>query len=343
MGLKPTLTFEEALNADGSDKSLLIGNGFSRSISNKFDYKTLFDLTKDPIIMGDECLYQTVDHIFSDLETTDFEKVLAHLDVSHKILCSYKKTLTLNNYINNLLDKMQNDINQIKKIFIKIINYVHGDLYSQITPNTSIKLGNFLKNFNSIFTINYDLCLYWILMKIKESDSKFKYDDGFRGNDWINNESQNIFYLHGALHIFNRQKLIRTKDKQLSFLIEEKIMNSIYPLTVMEGKYTKKVKFITNNSYLDDCFKKLKSRDGSLFILGTSLNEHSDNHIYTQIKDSAFHTIYYGVFEFDKKSKIEIERIKSMNKTKVRLFDAHSAITWHTIEENRPNEIGFME
>lgn len=76
----------------------------------------------------------------------------------------------------------------------------------------------FLKNFRDkpgdgrIFTLNYDILLYWVLMHGME-EKKIAFDDGFRTDtDHVDAEyvvwddsahQQNVYYLHGALHLFD--------------------------------------------------------------------------------------------------------------------------------------------
>ncbi|WP_140127832.1 DUF4917 family protein, partial [Vibrio parahaemolyticus] len=77
-------------------------------------------------------------------------------------------------------------------------------------------LSFFTNNDGSVFSTNYDLLLYWVLMRkgAKNAIDGFgrdREDDGGCDDEpeyselrWGNNKSnQNIYYLHGALPIFD--------------------------------------------------------------------------------------------------------------------------------------------
>ena len=80
-------------------------------------------------------------------------------------------------------------------------------------PEQYTSCRQFLSHFDGhIYTLNYDLLLYWTLMQ-DELKPELKSDDGFRdveegSADYVvwdvqNSGMQRIHYLHGALHIFD--------------------------------------------------------------------------------------------------------------------------------------------
>lgn len=335
------LSFKKALEKTNSQcRTLLIGNGFSQSVSKRFRYVDLLELTntKEKFKLPVDLL-----NVFNDLETVDFEKVIAYLEVSEVVLSSYSKNNDTNVVCSQLEQKIKTDKEFLKKAFIHAINYIHHNLAQRIIDDTYSKIGDFLYNFDRIFTLNYDLLLYWVLMRKMEKVGRdnFKFDDGFTRYGWgINNSClnhQNVFYLHGALHLFsktNLYKIISEEFDNITDKITEHIMNDKYPLTIMEGKHDNKKKRILKNSYLNHCYKKIKETEGSLFILGTSLNVHADHHIYTQIKHSNFDSIYFGIH--DKDNNDLIERIKCLgwyNSKKINFFNSRSAVNWKLFED----------
>ena len=176
-------------------------------------------------------------------------------------------------------------------------------------------------------------------------ESNFKFDDGFTRYGWGINEScltnQNVFYLHGALHFFHKFNLFKIRSEEYDNItnkITKHIMNGKYPLTVMEGKHESKLKRVLNNTYLSHCYKKIKNTEGSLFVLGTSLNVHADHHIYLQIKHSKFDSIYFGIYDKDDKNLIEtIECLGLDYRKKIIFFDPNSAVDWNLV----PDEESF--
>lgn len=132
--------------------------------------------------------------------------IIKKLESSAQLLNAYDHRLTtsgrLNQEANNLRDEL---INRILEIHPSSQNDIEKDRMF----NTLI----FLSNFNKIFTLNYDCLLYWVLLNRKDFLKKtnieiFKMDDGFRPyyNElaWRETETQNVFYLHGALHIYKK-------------------------------------------------------------------------------------------------------------------------------------------
>jgi hypothetical protein len=113
-------------------RTLLIGNGFSKSISKKFDYGALLTLAKDNKLLGSECISGGISHLFDDLETEDFEKVIAYLDVAHKVLTSYSKDKNFSQIVNQNMGQIIDDKEKVKRAFIKSISYIHDNMYRAI-------------------------------------------------------------------------------------------------------------------------------------------------------------------------------------------------------------------
>ncbi|TAL63080.1 MAG: DUF4917 family protein [Legionella sp.] len=345
MDKRNVLSFSEALaESDKKCRSLFLGNGFSKSISTRFGYEDLLELANTNEKLEKHQLPDELMNIFTDLETVDFEKVIAHLEVAEIVIRSYSKSGCTNIVCNQLAQKIKDDKDSAKKSFVHAINYTHQGLAQNIKDDTYSKAGDLLFNFDYIFTINYDLLLYWLLMRKRErvGASNFKFDDGFTSWGWGINEqclnSQNIFYLHGALHFFSLTNLFKIRAEEYDNItnkITKHILNGKYPLTIMEGKHESKKKKILENSYLSHCYKKMKNTNGSLFILGTSLNIHADAHIYHRIKQSSFDSIYFGIYDNDDKDLIEwISSLGWNNGKKIAFFDPGSAIDWKQVEDN---------
>lgn len=79
---------------------------------------------------------------------------------------------------------------------------------------------NFLSNFKAIYTTNYDLFLYWLIMysKSKLNSESIPLNDGFlRENEennrliWCNKENQDIYFLHGGFLFTVIMRHIRRK------------------------------------------------------------------------------------------------------------------------------------
>jgi hypothetical protein len=85
MDKNDVLSFRKVLAESHSKcRSLLIGNGFSKSISTRFSYEDLPDLINNNKNLEKHYLSDDLINIFTDLDTVDFEKIIAHLEVCRK-------------------------------------------------------------------------------------------------------------------------------------------------------------------------------------------------------------------------------------------------------------------
>src|SRR2546423_14725483 len=114
----------------------------------------------------------------------------------------------------------------------------------------------FLAHFNRIYTLNYDLLLYWAFMQ-DEIEPSLSCDDGFRTPDdgpadyvtWEPDnayDQQKIYYMHGALHIFDAGAEIqkytwRNTGIRLVEQIRNALQRNLYPLFVAEGESLQKL------------------------------------------------------------------------------------------------------
>lgn len=112
-----------------------------------------------------------------------------------------------------IADLLWNYQRVVRNDLIQCISHIHPKLSKIVESRKKITL-KFLSNFNYIFTLNYDLLLYWLLMynlvELKKEFGDLK--DGYVGceeyyREWAKfNDWQNVFYLHGALHLFYKNR-----------------------------------------------------------------------------------------------------------------------------------------
>ena len=138
--------------------------------------------------------------------------------------------------------------------------------------------------------------------------------------------TQNLFFLHGAFHIYKDRnfikKITQQTDKALYDKIEEVISTEGSDIVCVFQSENKK-EAINDNEYLKRCYDKLKELSGNMVIIGSSLDD-NDDHIFTQINKSSLSTIYISVFDTDIK-KLEEFSAKAKRKfsdKRVLLFDA---------------------
>jgi hypothetical protein len=262
------------------NRAILLGNGFSRAFSDDiFSYESLYSEAE---------LSADIKHIFDMLQTTDFELVMRRLDDASNINRQYR--------FDDQASKIESDVKLIREALITVLRKRHPLSRNDLLERQALACSAFLADFREIFTLNYDLLLYWAFVRyLKEHTSHFV--DGFSNEDgkliWQHNSlKQNVFYLHGALHVYNHnhkiEKVQYTNNRIEQNLIDqiaERINKRMYPLFVSEGKSTQKLDRIYQNPYLAYAYSRLQSNDKRLTILGTTLKE-NDSHILAALKRS---------------------------------------------------------
>ena len=152
-------------------------------------------------------------------------------------------------------------------------------------------------------------------------------------------EKQNIFYLHGALHLFDMfNEIVKQEYDGKNYLMEQiqKLMNKgTYPIFVTAGNGDEKLNHIKHNYYLAYCYDSLCNISGSLITYGFNFGEY-DEHIIKAINKAAgqnitkkLWSVYIGVYSEDDKK--HIESIESKFKCKVHIFDSKTAKIWDNI------------
>lgn len=156
------------------------------------------------------------------------------------------------------------------------------------------------------------------------------FNDGFRQRtshscpDLIFNPSgkENVFFLHGAIHLFENGGQIfkehQTAHNAMIQKITEKIKQGISPLIVFEGTAEEKEKKIKQSHYLKKAHETFGNISGTLVIFGVSFSP-NDSHIIRMIQENVLlEKIYIGYF-CDEEKEI-FERYFSPIKEKVCLF-----------------------
>lgn len=328
---------------DSSPFHLLLGNGFSIAYDKEiFSYNALFkemERGKNPDLVK----------LFKVTNTSNFEIVMQQLDTLIKLGESFGAN-------DDFLEELRKIRTQLKLELINTIDRLHPECVFDIPEGSIQKCGDFLKPYsskpNSIISTNYDLLLYWVLMRYNGLSSiandGFSYpyeermneDDFIRSNDTLvwggMTDEQTVFYLHGALHLFDdNSDIIKEKYRDGQYIkqeIEKKINNNQYPIFVTEGDGDQKLQHIMHNGYLSNCYTHLKQIKGSLITLGFSFGE-SDRHILKALNEAArgdvrnrLNSVYVGVFSAEDKERIE--KIRGQCFFKVNTFDARTVPLW---------------
>ena len=332
------LTFDQVL-AQTNKPHLLLGNGFSISYDKKrFSFTTLLNSAlNEGIIDKNSELYK----IFQKLETADFESVMRILEESEKVVEVYDGN-------KKLQKKLRADGKSLKEYLVKIITNNHPEKSTSLSSHEKESCISFLKNFNRIYTLNYDLLLYWASMQ----DQSPILADGF-GNDEDSRDEgyvvyknsstypMNIYYLHGALHYFDAESQIIKKtyvntDIPLVKQVRASLDEGKYPIFISEGSSEQKMTKIMHSAYLNHCYKSLKSIGGKkagrdIVIFGTYLKS-NDDHMLDAILNSKVGNIYIGVSDIEAVAHVEarVDKYNSENKygKSVILYDYKTVDVW---------------
>lgn len=294
------LSFSDALDdASGcSTKHLLLGNGFSISCRpNIFAYGKLYEQANFSKVST------TAKFGFDALKTQDFEKVIKALRDASKILQQYSKS-------SELPKKLVQDADGLREILVQTIASSHPAKPDEISEFEYSSCRQFLEHFDTVYTFNYDLLLYWTKMHTPEGVVP-KSDDGFRNPEdddespyvvWNANQSrkQDLWFLHGALHIFDSgvevQKYTWNKTGvRLIDQIREALSKNLFPLFVSEGTSKEKYERIRHSDYLSKAYRSFSSIGGALFVYGHSLAK-NDDHYLNCIKKGKVSHLYVGLY-----------------------------------------------
>jgi len=294
------MSFDDVIKAT-TKPYLLLGNGFSISYSpERFSFTTLLESAVESEIISKE---SDVYKVFQKLATADFESVMRALENAAKIVDVYGADKVI-------CKKIQKDGKDLKGYLVKIITNNHPAKSTELSDSEKEACLTFLSPFESIYTLNYDLLLYWATM---HSTSRVS-DDGFGNTEDSVHEGfvvyknssaykMNTHYLHGALHYFDADDEIIKKtyvntDVPIVTQTRKSLDEGKYPIFISEGTSSQKMTKILHSAYLNHCYKSLRNIGGKgksdIVIFGASLKS-NDEHIFDAILQSKVTNIYFGV------------------------------------------------
>ncbi|MBL4601595.1 MAG: DUF4917 family protein, partial [Emcibacteraceae bacterium] len=188
--------------------NLLLGNGFSMAYSSEiFSYNALYEFVE-------QIQDQNLSKIFDIVKTKNFELIMQQLDN----FCELIEVFDPNSDLQKIIEEASVNL---KKSLLEAIKELHPDHVFKISDDECSKCAEFLnpymENNGNIFSTNYDILLYWVLMRsgLENSDGfgKDRLDDPDDRETEVeysdelywgrNRSSQCVFYLHGALPLFD--------------------------------------------------------------------------------------------------------------------------------------------
>ncbi len=372
------LTFAEALlQTETVKRHLLLGNGFSIALfPNRFRYGSLLDAV-DFSNFPEVCL------AFDALETTDFEVVIHALRQCTALLPLYAgndvaqirmgehaealKELLVQAIAGKHPERPSDVTEEQYRSCRRFLAHFSGD--SRDLKNSG---GKDLRG--SLYSLNYDLLLYWTLLHNQiaivdpqhplqwqlEDTEPIEHNDGFLAPDdepdaqyvtWDGEEShkQCVFFLHGALHIFDHGSEIQKKcwERSGGIPLVDQIRMALdegrFPLFVSEGSSDGKFDRIRHSAYLHKGLRSFRAncdvKVASLFLFGHSLAE-SDAHILKQIQKGKCAHLFVSVYgdptsttnrEIMARASRMVTLRDDRSPLNVQFFDAESAKIWNAV------------
>jgi hypothetical protein len=298
MWLESYRDVEQAIASKGRPFHLMIGNGFSMAYAPLiFSYNALYDFVKSL----DDDVPST---LFGVVDTRNFELIMRQLETFSALRDAFGADPALQ-------AKVSAARATLKVALIDAVKALHPEHVFKVPEAASSACASFLQPFlnrgGRIFTSNYDLLLYWVLMR----NYIPKAGDGFgrellnpdedvprEEQQWSelrwgkNRDDQNIYYLHGALPFFDAGVEIEKEVYDTQNCLLEKISARMdrgdYPIFVTAGDGREKLTQIMHNRYLTYCYETLTSIDGSLVTFGFNFGDY-DQHIVDAINIAAKH------------------------------------------------------
>lgn len=352
------VSFQSALDIASQYKKrhLLLGNGFSIACDpGIFTYRSLYEQARETHFLP----IPEAARMFEVFDTKDFEVVIHALEDAAKTLPVFDPSAQ------HTAEKIQNQASELKTALVRTIADNHTDVPNHIADEKFWACRQFLSHFlnpendGKVYTLNYDLLLYWAAMHDDQPFSaplSLTINDGFgRGSgdaaDYVTWQGeatardQRIHYLHGAIHLFDSGSELKKytwRDKGIPLLTQARVAmeDGMFPLFVAEGSSEQKLARIKHSAYLYHSYKSFSSqmeqKDQALFVFGHSFSE-NDTHILRKIFEGKVAHLFVSVVgSLDGADKQAfLERVNAVVRQRdthpelaVTFFDAASANVW---------------
>lgn len=341
-GIPAMMSFDQAIQKSEqyTKRHVLLGNGFSIACRpNIFIYGRLFERADF------SALSPAVRNAFEALDTQDFERVIRALRDSSRLVNLY------DGIPGDVAERMRQDADGLKSVLVNTIASSHPEMPSDISDDEYAACRHFLSHFDTVYTLNYDLLLYWAQMHVEEGEEPNS-DDGFRKPEYdfeadyvtwepYQSHEQNMWFLHGALHVFDAGNEVQkytwiNTGIRLIEQIRDALQREYFPLFVAEGTSREKQARIRHSDYLAKAYRSFSEIGGCLFVYGHSLAE-NDEHFLQRIEKGKIQHLFVGLYgdhESEDNKRI-IKRAELMATSRsykrpldVSFYDSASAHVW---------------
>lgn len=259
--------------------AVVLGNGASIAVDERFSYSSLLDAA-----WAAQLISEPSKQIFDYLQTEDFELVLRMLTHASKI----NEVLGVQNPV------VSTAYEGIRQALVEVVRKSHV-AYDAAQAHLDAA-GDFLSRFRTVISLNYDIFVYWAMIKWNAGHHNQWFKDCFiKGkfkSDWqylrtAHGDAEGstlVFYPHGNLALAvavrgEECKLFGNKGKLLDALFERWQSGEFSPLFVSEGTSEQKRRAIERSRYLSEVYTNVLPDLGeSVAIYGWSMGE-QDQHL----------------------------------------------------------------
>lgn len=317
---------------DDFKEGLVLGNGASIAVSDKFRYPSLYEAAK-----AGRFLSEPSQAVFASFKSTDFELVLRRLWQASLVNQALK------------IDGIQvsDAYKEVRSSLIHTVRAIHP-AYSDVQQHFEA-MDVWLRGFRTVATLNYDVLLYWATLASNAKRNSHWFKDAFIKadgklmfrEDWEtvrqpygNASGATLFcYPHGNLCLGadadgGEVKIGAGAENLLDSITDRWERGLEAPLFVSEGTMQQKLAAIHRSSYLSRIFfEVLGTLGASVTFYGLSFS-HQDTHLVRRIgryTPKVAVSVYRG-------NTADITNAMGMLKASgihdIRFFDAESVGAW---------------
>jgi Domain of unknown function (DUF4917) len=263
------------ISAHFKNGAILLGNGSSCAIWEKFGYSSLFEQAKSKEKIANPLSLEDI-KVFDSLDTKNFELILSSLSQTAEISKIFRKDSTV----------FDEHYEHIKTALGEAVRSVHIPWHEITNSDVLPKIRQELRNYKWIFSTNYDLLVYWAIMSENNGAGFKDYFWGFGGSgardsfDKFDTDVKDIhtrvLYLHGALHL--KRDPVTAQTSKIANSDGGTILEVLeVPLFITEGSSKDKMRAIRESDYLGFAYDQLMLQKESLVIFGHSLDAKDDH------------------------------------------------------------------
>ncbi|QVM90384.1 DUF4917 family protein [Pseudomonas entomophila] len=303
------------LNQRHPCSALLLGNGASRALWKPFGYFSLFEEAQR---VRHKALGVSDQALFKALGSELFEPLLSALNttVRANAALAISSTAPLNRYYS------------IKEALIHAVRAVHLP-WPLLGAATRKAINQALRQYQSVYTSNYDLILPWAIAEAPEGFADLFDEQGFFDVRRTGGEGIRVMHLHGGMHLLKLPDgSTRRRSAEQAELLEGFAVNipGEVPLFVNESRSDDKLRAIRNSDYLAWCLGQLAREHEGVCLFGQHLDS-SDQHLLDALRHARPKHLAIAIRPLSEASIINqkqhfIDRFADLDDVSLHFFDA---------------------